>query len=77
MTFNPKTHTAVSISALESMGKMVKQLQDSHDKLRMALRNVTNAYECEVMREHGLGGFEYATIVDARKTLAACTESKV
>jgi hypothetical protein len=73
MAFNPKTHTAISISALESMGKMVKQLQDERDMLLKSLCGIVDAAnKCD----QPLGEWAAKPFADARAEIAACQDSK-
>jgi ribosomal 50S subunit-associated protein YjgA (DUF615 family) len=47
---DPKTHTAVSISALESLKKMAQEVQDQRDELLEALKNTYPHIDNQALR---------------------------
>lgn len=79
MEFNPKTHTAVSISALESMEKMVNQLQDERDMLIKAAKlglSVSESWAHDQLEGTSIFDGAMKELQPIRDAIAACTESK-
>ena len=79
MEFNPKTHTAVSIAALESMEKMVQRLQDERDMLLKAAKlglSVSESWVHEQLDGTRIFGGAMKALQPIRDAIAACTESK-